>query len=85
MHGGKITVACLYANMKRGIRSLRMDTDDDGGLQQSTGDLVRSKEIVCDGNVIKIFPNLYDALAQLRQKRPGEYWIDTFCIDQKYA
>lgn len=54
-------------------------------LDDCARSLVYSKEIVCDGKVIKIYPNLYNALVQLRQKSSGEYWIDALCINQKYG
>jgi hypothetical protein len=48
---------------------------------QNTSKLERSQVIVCNGKVTKIYPNLYNALVQLRQKRAGEYWIDAVCIN----
>jgi hypothetical protein len=51
-------------------------------VPQDTGELNRSKEIICNGQVIKIFPNLYNALVQLRRRRSGEYWIDALSINQ---
>lgn len=41
------------------------------------------KAIVCDAKTIKIKPNLYDCLLQLRKQSPGFYWIDALCINQK--
>lgn len=38
--------------------------------------------IICDGNVTKVTPSLYDALLQLRKRPPQEYWIDALCINQ---
>lgn len=38
--------------------------------------------IFCDGKVMKVTPSLYDALLQLRQRPPQEYWIDALCINQ---
>jgi hypothetical protein len=54
-------------------------------IPQDTGEPKCSKEIVCDGNVIRISPNLYNALVQLRRKRAGDYWVDAICINQKYV
>ena len=54
-------------------------------IPQDTGEARLSKEIVCDGNVIKVSPNLYNALVQLRRKRAGDYWVDAICINQKYV
>ncbi|KAK1759091.1 heterokaryon incompatibility protein-domain-containing protein [Echria macrotheca] len=39
--------------------------------------------ILCNSNCrLDIYPNLYDALIQLRKTRPGLYWIDAVCINQ---
>lgn len=38
--------------------------------------------IICDGDVIKVTPSLYDALLQLRRRSAQEYWIDALCINQ---
>jgi hypothetical protein len=54
-------------------------------IPQDTGDLKCSREIICDGKVTKISPNLYNALVQLRRKRAGDYWIDALCINQEYV
>ncbi|KAI3316672.1 heterokaryon incompatibility protein-domain-containing protein [Xylariaceae sp. AK1471] len=40
------------------------------------------KKIICNNQVAEIQPNLYSCLLQLRQTRPGDYWIDAICIDQ---
>jgi hypothetical protein len=41
------------------------------------------RPILCDGETIQIEPNLHDALLQLRQINPGDYWIDGICIHQE--
>lgn len=40
------------------------------------------KTIMCDGKRMEVYPNLYEALLQLRQSHPGDYWIDAICINQ---
>lgn len=39
--------------------------------------------IFCDGAAITVEENLYIALLHLRKSRPGDYWIDAVCINQK--
>lgn len=39
-------------------------------------------KILCDGQGVYIKPNFYQALVQIRKKRPGLYWIDAICINQ---
>lgn len=53
------------------------------GVPEDTGEPDSARTIICNGKPTKVFPNLYDALAQLRQKRSGEYWIDALCINQR--
>ncbi|CAI6339251.1 unnamed protein product [Periconia digitata] len=47
------------------------------------GEPETSKTIVCNGISIAVQSNLYDALLQLRRRRPGTYWIDAVCINQR--
>lgn len=47
-------------------------------------EIINSKIIICNHQIIKIHPNLYNALVQLRRRRPGKYWIDAICINQRY-
>lgn len=41
-----------------------------------------TRTVSCNGQAIRVSPNLYQALHHLRQSRPGDYWIDQLCIDQ---
>jgi hypothetical protein len=43
----------------------------------------RLQTIFIDGKSMAIQPNLYSALLRLRKTRPGWYWIDAVCINQK--
>ncbi len=54
-------------------------------VPDNPGKLEQFKTIMCDGRAIRVFPNLYNALLQLRQKHPGDYWIDALCINQEYV
>ena len=74
-----------YAMAKSYAKTFLRGGDPRFEISQDTGEIRLSKEIVCDGNVIKISPNLYNALVQLRRKRAGDYWVDTICINQKYV
>ncbi|KAI0140471.1 hypothetical protein GGR57DRAFT_520777 [Xylariaceae sp. FL1272] len=42
-----------------------------------------TKVMICDGKKFVIKPNLYHALLLLRQRAPGNYWIDAVCMNQK--
>ncbi|RDW57635.1 hypothetical protein BP6252_13717 [Coleophoma cylindrospora] len=46
------------------------------------GPVKGTKKIICNGRVMMVLPNLYQALAQLRTTRSGNYWIDAVCINQ---
>lgn len=76
----KDTFEAIFERMPL-LSSLVKDLDDHNNenFRTSTGP---DKTILCDGQVIRIFPNLYDALLQLRESRPAKYWIDAICIDQ---
>lgn len=41
------------------------------------------RRVLVNNRTFKVSPNLYDALLQLRQKKPGDYWIDAVCMNQK--
>jgi hypothetical protein len=74
-----------YAMAKTYAKKFLHGGDPRFEIPQDTGEARLSKEIVCNGNVIKISPNLYNALVQLRRKRAGDYWVDAICINQKYV
>ncbi|RDW56835.1 hypothetical protein BP5796_12902 [Coleophoma crateriformis] len=46
------------------------------------GPMKGTKKIICNGRVMMVLPNLYQALVQLRRTRSGNYWIDAVCINQ---
>lgn len=49
-------------------------------------DLKATNWIWCNGQRIKIYQNLYEALCQLKKTRAGDwYWIDAICMNQKYV
>jgi hypothetical protein len=75
-------VAGSMANdtVKRMFRGERVEF----GIPEDTEALQRTKPIMCNGKVIKIYANLYDALVQLRRRHPGDYWVDALCINQRY-
>jgi hypothetical protein len=74
-----------YAMAKTYAKKFLHGGDPRFEIPQDTGEARLSKEIVCNGNVIKISPNLYNALVQLRRKRTGDYWVDAICTNQKYV
>lgn len=74
--------AC-YSMVKNVVKTFLRGDEVKVDVPQDTGDLNRSKDIICNGKVTKIFPNLYNALVQLRRGRPGEYWIDALSINQR--
>ena len=74
-----------YALAKSYAKTFIRGGDPRMEMPQDTGEPKLSKEIVCDGSVIKVSPNLYNALVQLRRKRAGDYWVDAICINQKYV
>lgn len=41
-----------------------------------------TRVVLCNGTVMNVHQNLYDALVQLRKSSPGDYWIDAMCINQ---
>ncbi|KAH8678284.1 heterokaryon incompatibility protein-domain-containing protein [Xylariales sp. PMI_506] len=41
------------------------------------------KTVLCNGQKLQVFPNLYQALVELRTTHPGDYWIDAMCINQR--
>ncbi|KAF2035397.1 hypothetical protein EK21DRAFT_84468 [Setomelanomma holmii] len=71
-----------YSMGKNVIKTFLRGDDVKVDIPQDTGELEYSKGIYCDEKVTKIFPNLYNALVQLRRHRAGEYWIDALCINQ---
>jgi hypothetical protein len=40
------------------------------------------RTIICNGKMMKVWPNLYEALVHFRQSSPGRYWVDQLCINQ---
>ncbi|OCL02585.1 HET-domain-containing protein [Glonium stellatum] len=38
--------------------------------------------ILCNGKIVEVTRNLYEALLYLQQRKIGEIWIDAVCIDQ---
>lgn len=39
--------------------------------------------VQCNGKYrLDVYPNLYDALVQLRKTKPGVYWVDAVCMNQ---
>lgn len=54
--------------------------DADADTDTST---TSKRVMMCDGKKMIIKPNLYDALLQIRQTAPGNYWIDAVCMNQK--
>jgi hypothetical protein len=72
-----------YSMVKNVVKTFMRGVEVKIDVPQDTGELDRSKEIICNGKVTKIFPNLYNALVQLRRRRSGKYWIDALSINQK--
>ncbi|KAI1748115.1 heterokaryon incompatibility protein-domain-containing protein [Xylaria castorea] len=62
---------------------------DSAGLGEEVMYRLRKKSssatstIICNGKVMQVQHNLYDALLHLRQKQPVDYWIDAICINQR--
>ncbi|KAH7414564.1 heterokaryon incompatibility protein-domain-containing protein [Phaeosphaeria sp. MPI-PUGE-AT-0046c] len=75
-------ISASYAMAKSYAKTFLHGGEPHIEIPQDTGDLKASKEIICNGKVTKIYPNLYNALVQLRRKRAGDYWIDALCINQ---
>lgn len=56
-------------------------SNDAIGSEEQPQDLA-TRVVLCNGRVMNIHQNLYDALVQLRKSSPGDYWIDAICINQ---
>lgn len=54
-----------------------LDTEESSNASKET-----PRAILCNGKPMKVYPNLYDALIQLRSSSSGDYWIDAVCINQ---
>lgn len=50
---------------------------------RKTMNFTKNQKVLCNGKVIEIQPNLYDALLHLRTLTPAAYWIDALCINQE--
>lgn len=47
------------------------------------GTPVKNRSITCNGKVVRITPNLFDALLQVRSTdKPRTLWVDSICINQ---
>lgn len=55
-------------------------------ISYTWGDATKRKEIRCNGQLVTVPENLYDALRHLRHvDRVRTLWIDGICINQKYG
>lgn len=72
-----------YTVGKAALKDWLAGADVKAKIPDSTGALERTRVIMCNGRPTKIYPNLYNALAALRKRQPGEYWIDAICINQE--
>ncbi|KAI1495885.1 heterokaryon incompatibility protein-domain-containing protein [Biscogniauxia marginata] len=63
-------------------RGLWSSLKDDGESFWGENREERTRPIFCDGKNMEIYPNLHNALLQLRRTQPGYYWIDAVCINQ---
>ncbi|KAJ4295526.1 hypothetical protein N0V90_007539 [Kalmusia sp. IMI 367209] len=70
-----------FGDEKQDIAANKDSTDEDAHTRAEEPERIR--EILCNGQKMRVWPNLFDALAHLRQSHPGRYWIDQLCINQK--
>ncbi len=66
------------------IHAIWCDTPQYEALSYAWGDVTDRIDITCDGKVVWITRNLFDALHRIRQPRhPRFIWADAICIDQQ--
>lgn len=67
------------------VKSKFDDTSDGVNVLEEEPHAVSSETpriIQCNGRTMNVYPNLYDALLQLRASSPGDYWIDAVCMNE---
>ncbi|KAK8106967.1 HET-domain-containing protein [Apiospora kogelbergensis] len=66
------------------LRAVNLSDDPDfEALSYVWGDVKKTKEILCNGHLVRVTANLHDALHQLRlPDRPRTLWADALCINQ---
>ena len=66
------------------LHTSRIDEADYESISYVWGTDQRDHDIICDGRILKITPNLYRVLQRLRlPKAPRSLWADSICINQE--